>query len=227
MCHKLPDFTSVTHESLLPCCVVRDQGGRVTTVDASGSINGHTMIAAGGSDYALFLYEWKFDHLVLYWRICEAHSGVISAVLFGTGMVIGVLYSASYDGIIKLWSVSNHECVAELTYHTAKVVALTQSPDGRYLVSASADGSVLVYDTSTHYSVISRFFCDDEPISVTILNGYIVCGYSSGAVRLWLLPCIAMTKFLFVCFEYHKHLWYLSPGQSSTLHRLQSIDVNC
>ena len=195
MCHLLPDNPPNTCLSLSPCCVMRDQGGRVTTVDASSNINGHTMIATGGSDYALFLYEWKSKQLVLQCRIREAHSGVISVVLFGIGMVVGVLYSASYDGVIKLWSVKNHDCVAELKYHTAKITALTQSPDGRYLVSASADGSVLVYDASTRYSVLSRFYCDDEPVSLTILNGSIVCGYSSGSVRLWLLPCVSISQF--------------------------------
>ena len=72
MCHKLPDNLNETSVSLVPCCVVRDQGGRVTTVDASSNINGHIMIAAGGSDYALFLYEWKIGRASCRERVFRA-----------------------------------------------------------------------------------------------------------------------------------------------------------
>lgn len=155
------------------------------------------MVVSGGTDYALFVYELRGEHhqLKLHWKIPNAHQGIISDVLFGVGMAVGVMYSAGHDGMIRLWNVCDRAIISDLTYHTGKVIALCQTPEGRFLVSAAVDGYILVYDVSAEYKVVARHRSDEQPSSLKIINGVIMCGFVSGAVRTWSLPSVSISSF--------------------------------
>ena len=61
----------------------------------------------------------------------------------------GLLASGSNDASIRLWSVQKREqpCVGCLQAHASRVWQLSASPCGRRLASASADGTVRLWDT--------------------------------------------------------------------------------
>ena len=187
----------MNHQTLQPCSSANHQGGHVTAVDIATSFNDHPMVVSGGSDYSLFVYSLRGarHQLKLYWKIPNAHKGVISSVLFGVGMAIGVLYSAAQDGVIKLWNICDRSNIANLTYHSGKVVALCQTPEGRFFVSAAVDGFIIVYDVHAEYRVVARHRSNEQPSSLAIINGMIVCGFVSGAVRSWSLPSVSYASF--------------------------------
>jgi WD40 repeat protein len=58
----------------------------------------------------------------------------------------GTLALAGRDNIIRLWRPSGGEEVGRLAGHQTRINALVFTPDGKSLVSASDDGTALIWD---------------------------------------------------------------------------------
>jgi WD40 repeat protein len=58
------------------------------------------------------------------------------------------LITAGADNVIRFWNTRTGEEVGSLKGHEASVVSLALAPDGRHLVSGSADATALVWDVS-------------------------------------------------------------------------------
>jgi hypothetical protein len=80
-------------------------------------------------------------------RVLPAHADVIYALAFSPDG--GVLASAGYDRLIKLWDVTRGKELRVLKDHSDTVYGLAFSPDGKLLVSGSADRAVKVWDAGT------------------------------------------------------------------------------
>lgn len=58
------------------------------------------------------------------------------------------IVTGSYDGIVRVWtSEGHHQC--NLKFHQGPVFANRWSPDASLIVSASLDGTVVVWDMMT------------------------------------------------------------------------------
>lgn len=57
-----------------------------------------------------------------------------------------LIASASFDGIIKFWSVATGECVKTWQGHQTTVTTITFSPNNHLLASSSYDQTVKVWD---------------------------------------------------------------------------------
>ena len=53
--------------------------------------------------------------------------------------------SSSSDGLIKVWTIKNNNCVATLDGHEDKVWALTSSKDETLLISGGADSKMCLW----------------------------------------------------------------------------------
>lgn len=154
-------------------------------MDLSSSINNSFFAASGGNDYAITVYSVKDTSLHPFWEILNAHNSIVTSVLFGSGMGTGMLYSGGMDCSVKVWNVLAKELVGELRYHSSKVVSLCQSSDGRYLVSASANRVVFVYDISKNFEVVCRLETKEEPACMTFHHASLVIGMKAGGCQLW------------------------------------------
>lgn len=167
-------------------------------MDLSSSINNSFFAASGGNDYAIIIYSVKDTSLHPCWEIPNAHEGIVTSVLFGSGMGTGMLYSGGMDCSVKVWNVLAKELVGELRYHSSKVVSLCQSSDGRYLVSASADRVVFMYDISKNFEVVYRLETKEEPACMTFHHTSLVIGMKAGGCQVWSI------QLSFVCDKHKK-----------------------
>ena len=186
MIHPIP--TDRSNTIIPPLSSVSAHNGIVSCITTSSSINGHFFVASGGSDYSLILYSLTSKSINVHKRISNAHEGIITSILFGSGMATGVLYSAGMDNCIKIWNCVSLEHIGNLCHHSKKVVALTQSSDGRFLISAGADRVVLVYDLTKNYRLILKLETRDEPTSLSFHQPMIVVGLKSGMCQCWNIP---------------------------------------
>lgn len=109
-------------------------------VDAVAASEDFKLIAAGSCEGALSLFRASDGELLARF---VGHRGQITAVTFWHNKFMA---STSLDRSVRVWDLESGTEVALLVRHRAKVRSLQFSPNGRFLVSAGADGEAIVWD---------------------------------------------------------------------------------
>ncbi len=106
--------------------------------DLAWAPDGSSLVAAGGDGYLTRLAP--DGEVLAEW---EAHSAAVLSVAIAPD---GLLVSGSADRTIGVWR--DDQRVRSISNHAERVTALAFAPDGKRLASASADGTVRVWQPS-------------------------------------------------------------------------------
>lgn len=112
-----------------------------------------------------------------------------------------LLYTGSYDNIIRVWDMRDWSLVKEIEEHKLPVNKLVL--DGNYLYSASGDASVKIWDkhtmtlikTLTTHSDWRAARMEKYPIwEMLIVDNKVYTGHVSGSIRIWDLTTDSLIK---------------------------------
>ncbi len=112
--------------------------GHQTAISAAAASLDGSRLVTGSEDGNLFVWDIENGRQEL---TLSGHKGAIRACAFA-----GSIVSASRDGTLRLWDPATGALRAELQEHTGPVQACAVSPDLRYVVSASEDRFVMIWD---------------------------------------------------------------------------------
>ncbi|KAG6527059.1 hypothetical protein ZIOFF_009152 [Zingiber officinale] len=191
------------------------------TATAVKTLSGHTdyafccsfnpqsdLIASGSFDETVRVWEVRSGKCL---RVLPAHSDAVTAVDFNRDG--GLIISGSYDGMCRIWDSANGHCITTLVEDKSPPVSFAKfSPNGKFVLAATLDSTLLVLDLKVNSGAIDAFqilslalklwnfstgkilktytghvnsnFCIPSTFSIT--NGkYIVSGSEDNIVYLW------------------------------------------
>jgi WD40 repeat protein len=106
------------------------------------------------------------------------HEPVRCATLFDGKAAVGT------DFTLYLFDLARRRQLHTFTAHTAPVLVVAPSPDGRYLLSASADQTLRVWKPDRDEPLLSLFVAGDEWVAWTP-EGYYACSAGGEALMGW------------------------------------------
>lgn len=120
-----------------------DDGRKVFRVCFSAT--GAFLAGAGGPQSTVFLWELATGQEIL--EVPGRNAADIASLAISSHG--GLLALGGKDGVIHLCALPSGKCLARLEGHRSDVEALAFFPDGRRLVSGSADTTLLVWDVTS------------------------------------------------------------------------------
>lgn len=122
------------------------------------------------------------------WCAGGYHASSVATMKIMYGDTQSILCSGSNDRTIKLWDISNGNCLATLTGHTNHVNCLALFPKSFRLVSGSKDRKLIIWDLAEKKKVMTlNGHTESVKDVVSLSNNRIVScgGYDDNSIRLW------------------------------------------
>ena len=117
-------------------------------------------------------------------QVFSGHSGPVYAVDISPGG--DLVATASFDGTLKIWNVSDGAERATYSGHKGKVMSVAFSPDGQSLLSGGEDKTVKLWDVPLDRA--SALAVGAGPVEVFVLHqksGRLVTGAAAGSLLIW------------------------------------------
>ncbi len=121
-------------------------------------------------------------------RTLTGHSRFVSSVAFTPDGKR--LASGCWDGVVKMWDVSNGELLFSLDAHELRVTSIDISPDGRLLASGSDDHSIKIWDLGTRrlQRTLKRENSYVMAVAFSPDGHWLASGSAYGLIRTWEVP---------------------------------------
>lgn len=143
--------------------------------DSSFSPDGRYLAVAAEDDA---VWVWDLESFSLQFEL-RGHTDAVSVTAWSLNGER--IYSAGWDGTVRVWSSSDGSELATLRGHTGMVTAL--APMGAWLVSCSLDDTCRIWDTDRG-EVMETFPSRDVPVAAANRDGSWVVSTSGSAARL-------------------------------------------
>ena len=136
--------------STVACCASTQASllGEYTTVSAVGLNPGGKLLAAGGQDRAVHLWNAVTGRQ---FAVLNGFRGTVRTIAFSPDG--DILAAGSDDHTIRLWNPARRTAAGLLTGDTGAIEDLAFSPRGDLLASASADGQIRLWNLATRRPV--------------------------------------------------------------------------
>lgn len=89
-----------------------------------------------------------------------------------TGVFIAM---ASSDNIIRIWNVETGKIEKQMRAHAATITSVSYTAGNRYLVSSSADGSIIIWDGTTYEQLATMLLIGNEDYIIVTPENYYTC----------------------------------------------------
>eukprot|EP01132_Coremiostelium_polycephalum_P011229 gene11229-13756_t len=160
--------------------------GHITSI--SFSEDGHRLVSVS-TDHSMIIWDVGSKKLSKQRTIEQAHSSVISSVTFGKGVSSNFIYTVGWDGMIKVWDISNKKNFAlkEIHGHTSRITQVTVSPDGNTISTACSDGTIRTWMAIRPFNLIVEYTPNDSSCSNCISSGSttLISASDNGMIRCW------------------------------------------
>lgn len=177
--------------------VLRTLKPHTTPVVSSAIDVTSSLLATGGADGAVKIWDLRGGFTT---HNLHAHGGVVSALHFFRIQISDeknkkrtkssssavVLATASEEGDIKVWNLATQKALVSLDAHASVVKSLSSSEKFAYLLSASRDKTIIIWDckTWTQRKVIPALEVL-EVAGVLFEGSYCFAGGGTGQARVW------------------------------------------
>lgn len=144
------------------------------------------MLAIGLMTGEIQLWDWQAE---IKSGTLTAHTKKINRILFSES---GLLYSASSDQHIIVWSLNSNKSIQDIPAHSQAVNDIAITSDGRTLVSCSDDLLIRVWDVNSGDKLYelhdpTHFSGSIKAVAISSDDAYFAAGGESGRLYQWKL----------------------------------------
>ncbi|KAI0296962.1 WD40-repeat-containing domain protein [Multifurca ochricompacta] len=156
--------------------------GHKDAVNAVAYALGGGLIVSGSADAQIAVWEASASNQCI--RQFGGHGGPILSICTSDKKI----FSSSEDKTIRVWELSTgHALLSILQGHTGSINAITFSPDGTRIVSASNDGSLRIFDSYSGEPCTLPLRMSDRVLSVGVSRDgtLVACSGEDRSVHVW------------------------------------------
>jgi len=115
----------------------------------------------------------------------QGHTEWVSCVRFSPNTQNPVVVSAGWDGVVKVWNLSNCKLRSNLAGHKGYVNGVTISPDGSLCASGGRDGVAMLWDLNESKHLYSLEAGDIINSLVFSPDRYWLCAATQTGIKIW------------------------------------------
>ncbi|EGC35285.1 hypothetical protein DICPUDRAFT_55281 [Dictyostelium purpureum] len=150
-------------------------------------------LASCATDHSIVVWECSSSNKKIsrFITIEQAHQSVVSSVAFGSNQSQQYFFSASWDGIIKVWDLSNpkktSKSINDFKAHNSRISSIKVSDDGELLIAAFSDGHLKTFSTLRPWNLVAEYTPNDNTSCncISSNSSIIVSGSDNGMIRCW------------------------------------------
>ncbi len=171
-----------------PLQAVTSTGTRVSAMCATrGLSESDSALVTGGELGEVTL--WSLDAQPEAIQQQPIHDCAVQVIAATAKGLAGPIVTGDVNGNIGIWRAESQNPISKLPAHTAVISSMDISQDGRWLVAASHDGDVTLWDLSTDDLKMTRLSLDGigpaNCIKLESSGRWIAVGHSEGKIALW------------------------------------------
>jgi|GEM_PF-1169088 len=121
-------------------------------------------------------------------EVQEIHNATVTAIAATATGLAGTIATGDDNGVIGVWRADSKKPIVTLSQHTGSISSLDISDDGHWLVAASLDGDVTLWDLRADEPKMTRLSANAGSancVAVEKRGRWIAAGHANGIVTLW------------------------------------------